>query len=240
MREALQKVFPTTKATSVIRSELPGFYQVVVDGQVFFVSNDGKYLIHGSVFDIEAKQDIGEKQLAALRKGALAKIPHDKELVFAPPNPKYTVTVFTDVDCPYCRQFHKQIAEYNKLGIAVNYVLFPLPMHVGADKKAETVWCAGDRNTAVHRCDERQGSAAKLACANPIAELIGSRQDDGRRRHAGDLRRRWRTSWRLRAAGPAGAAPGSAGQNRDKAKRPKGWQPAQANRGQVTCGFSIA
>jgi thiol:disulfide interchange protein DsbC len=147
VREAFKKVSPTAAITDVKKSEVPGFYQVLVDANVYFISADGKYLIRGNVFDIDSRQDIGDKQLSAMRRTALAKIPKEKELVFAPPNPKYTVTVFTDVDCPYCRQFHKQIAEYNKFGIAVKYVLFPLPMHKGADKKAETVWCSADRNT---------------------------------------------------------------------------------------------
>jgi thiol:disulfide interchange protein DsbC len=168
--DALHKVFPSAKDFALTRSEVPGFYQVVLGAQVMFVSDDGKYLIRGQVFDIPARQDIGEKQLGALRKATIAKIPLDKQLVFAPPDPKYTITVFTDVDCPYCRQFHKQIAEYNKLGIAVNYVLFPLAFHVGADKKAESVWCSKDRNTAY--TDAMNGKdPGKLTCSNPIGEL---------------------------------------------------------------------
>jgi thiol:disulfide interchange protein DsbC len=193
VRDAFRKVSPSANPTSVTKSELPGFYQVLVDGSVYYISSDGKYLVRGNVFDIDARTDIGEKQLAALRKGTLAKIPANKELVFAPENPKYTVTVFTDVDCPYCRQFHKQIADFNKLGIAVRYVLFPLPMHKGADKKAETVWCSDDRNATytsamAGKWDKPPTAAPKtpaadnakteetlaytpLTCSNPIDEL---------------------------------------------------------------------
>jgi len=171
VREAVKKVLPNAKISSLAPSELSGFYQVVSDGQVLYFSNDGKFLIHGSVFDIDARQDLGEKTLAVLRKSTLSKIPRDKQLVFAPPNPKYTVTVFTDVDCPYCREFHKQIAEYNKRGIAVNYVLFPLAMHPGADKKAESVWCADDRNTAYTDAMTSGKAPAPKACTNPIADL---------------------------------------------------------------------
>jgi len=170
VRDAAKKVVPNAKISVLEASQLPGFYQVVADGQVLYFSNDGKYLIHGSVFDIDARQDLGEKSLAVLRKGAMAKIPLDKQIVFAPPNPKYRVTVFTDVDCPYCREFHKQIAEYNKRGIAVNYVLFPLAMHKGADKKAEAVWCSTDRNVAY--TDAMNGKElGEKTCGNPVSEL---------------------------------------------------------------------
>ena len=170
VRDAFRKISPTAKPTSVTPSELPGFYQVLVDATVYFVSSDGKYLVRGNVFDIASKQDLGERQLAALRKSTLEKIPASKELVFAPKNPKYTVTVFTDVDCPYCREFHKKIAEYNNLGIAVNYVFFPLPMHPGADKKAEAVWCSGDRNASYTEAMNGKDPGGKT-CGNPIAEM---------------------------------------------------------------------
>jgi len=170
VREALKKMSPTAKPTSITPSEVPGFYQVLVDSTVFFISSDGKYLIRGSVFDIDSKEDLGQRQLSAVRKVALAKIPASKEIIFAPPNPKYTVTVFTDVDCPYCKQLHKQIAEFNKLGIAFNYVFYPLPIHPGADKKAEAVWCSKDRNTAYTDAMNGKDPGSKT-CDNPVAEL---------------------------------------------------------------------
>ena len=35
------------------------------------------------------------------------------------------VTVFTDVDCPYCARLHDRVAEYNALGIEIRYLAFP-------------------------------------------------------------------------------------------------------------------
>ena len=137
---------------------------------MLYVSADGKYIIQGQVYDVPAHREISDEPLAGLRKQGIAKIPQEKRLVFAPPHPKYKVTVFTDVDCPYCRQFHKQIAEYNKFGIEVDYVLFPLNIHPGSDKKAETVWCSADRNGAYTEAMNGQTLAPKT-CSNPVAEL---------------------------------------------------------------------
>jgi thiol:disulfide interchange protein DsbC len=166
----LHKLVPKAKVESVVPSPLAGFYAVVVDGHPVFVSVDGKYLIEGSVIDVDARRNVMDDAMAGLRKQALANIPQSKRIVFAPPNPKYHVTVFTDVDCPYCREFHKQIAEYNKLGIAVDYVLFPLVIHPGADKKAQTVWCSKDRNVAYNEAMDGK-ALAPLTCSNPIAEI---------------------------------------------------------------------
>ncbi|HEX4480326.1 MAG TPA: DsbC family protein [Rudaea sp.] len=167
--DALHKVAPQATIQSIAESTVPGFYSVVTDGHVILMSGDGKYLIEGHVYDINARVDMMQEGMTEARKVGLAKIPKDKKLIFAPPNPKYTVTVFTDVDCPFCRQFHKQIAEYNKLGIAVEYVLYPLSIHPGSDKKAQTVWCEKDRNSAYTNAMNGQSLPPKT-CSNPIAE----------------------------------------------------------------------
>jgi thiol:disulfide interchange protein DsbC len=168
--DALHTVAPKATIQSITESSLPGYYAAIVDGHVIYVSADGKYLIQGMVYDVQSHRDVSDEPLAGLRKQGIAKIPQSKRLVFAPPNPKYKVTVFTDVDCPYCRQFHKQIAEYNRLGIEVDYVLFPLSIHPGSDKKAQTVWCSADRNIAYTDAMNGQTLAPKT-CDNPIGEL---------------------------------------------------------------------
>ena len=169
--ETLHKVAPNAKVQSVSQAPIPGFYSVVADGHAIYVSADGKYLIEGHVVDVDAKRDIMEDALQGVRKAALQGVTADKRITFAPPHPKHRVLVFTDPDCPYCRQFHKQIAEYNKLGIAVDYVLYPLPIHKGADVKSVTVWCSKDRNTTFTSAMNGETLPQKT-CANPIGEIV--------------------------------------------------------------------
>src|SRR5262249_36914916 len=111
--QALHSVSPAARIDAVVSAEMPGFYQATVNGHVVYVSADGRYLIQGDVYEMQTHVSLTEQAMAGARREALAKISSDKELVFSPPNPKHTITVFTDVDCPYCRQFHKQIGEYN-------------------------------------------------------------------------------------------------------------------------------
>ena len=174
IRDALTKLAPNVKIEAMAKSELPGFYEVVVSGgQVVYASADGKYLIQGDVLDVAQKASLTGRAQASLRLASLKTLPQSKRIVFAPASPKHTVTVFTDVDCPYCRQFHKQIAAYNQVGIAVEYVLFPLAIHPGADKKAEAVWCAGDRNSAY--TDAMNGKPLEQkTCNNPLKELTSA------------------------------------------------------------------
>ncbi|HZP68043.1 MAG TPA: DsbC family protein [Rudaea sp.] len=170
VRDAMHSLLPMTKIDEVVKSEVPGFYEVVVSGQVVYVSADGKYLLQGNLYDVAQKKDLTAARVATMREQALAKLPDDKKLIFAPEHPKHTVTVFTDVDCPYCRQFHKQIAEYNRQGIAVKYVLYPLDIHPGADKKAVAVWCSADRKAAYTAAMNGQDPGTGTCPNNPVSE----------------------------------------------------------------------
>ena len=71
-------------------------------------------------------------------------------IVFEPETVKHTVTVFTDVDCAYCARLHRQMADYNELGIEIRYTAFPRA-GIGSPTydKMVSVWCAADQHTAM-------------------------------------------------------------------------------------------
>jgi thiol:disulfide interchange protein DsbC len=169
VRKAMASLAPQVKIDVAQESAVPGFYEAIVGSQFIYVSKDGRYVLDGSVFDAASQRDVTEAARAKQRRASLDRIGADKRIVFAPANPKYAVTVFTDIDCPFCRRFHEQIAAYNKLGIAVEYVFLPLDIHPGADKKAEAVWCAKDRKAAFTTAMSG-GDTGTATCPNPVAE----------------------------------------------------------------------
>lgn len=173
VQKAMSALAPGVKVDAVQESLIPGFYEAVAGGQFVYVTKDGRYLIDGSAYDVNAKRDLTEASRANARRGALAKLGPDRRIAFAPKAPtatKHTVTVFTDIDCPFCRRFHDQIEQYNAKGIAVDYLFYPLTIHPGADQKAEAVWCAKDRTHAFTAAMAGQ-DPGKATCPNPIAEL---------------------------------------------------------------------
>jgi thiol:disulfide interchange protein DsbC len=167
-RDAVRKVNPQISIDQIEAAPIAGFQQVIVGGQVVYVSNDGRYLMQGTLFDIEARKDLGEVALAKVRQQLLKTIPASDRIVFAPANPKYAVTVFTDVECGYCRKLHSQIADYNKQGIAVEYVAFPR-MGLGSEdfRKMVAVWCAADPKKALTDAKNDRPVPMKN-CTNPV------------------------------------------------------------------------
>ena len=80
----------------------------------------------------------------------MATVSDDEIIMFSPAEVKYSVTVFTDVDCTYCRTLHSQIDEYLAQGIEVRYMLYPRNGPASrAWNTSEDVWCAADRKRAL-------------------------------------------------------------------------------------------
>jgi thiol:disulfide interchange protein DsbC len=170
VRAAIQTLVPGAEIDRVTKAALPGFHEVAVAGQVVYVSNDGKYLMQGVLYDIAARTDLTEISKAGLRADRLKTLGEDKRIIFAPKDVKHTITVFTDIDCGYCRRMHEQIPEYNKLGIAVEYLFFPRG-GPGSEswEKSVSVWCSDDRHQAL--TDAKAGREVdKKQCSNPIEE----------------------------------------------------------------------
>ncbi len=167
-RAALKSLDPAIQIDRLTPAPMPGFREAIVGGQVLYISDDGKYLVQGSLFDMELKRDLSQNGISVLRREELAKIPQKDKIVFAPSNPKYTVEVFTDIECGYCRKLHQDIAEYNRLGIAIEYLAFPRAGTASQDfRNMEAVWCSPNRQKAL--TDAKNGAAiVPKTCTNPV------------------------------------------------------------------------
>ena len=172
--QALQRFAPGVKVWMNKPAPLAGFHQVIAGGRLLYISNDGKYMLNGDLIDLTKHEHLGAKAWSHFRKVELAKMPLTKQIVFAPSKPKYTVTVFTDITCGFCRALHKHINDYNKEGIAIRYMAWPRQGVLGSDgkpsstyRKMVSVWCASHPKKALGAA--LRGQNVKTAsCDNPV------------------------------------------------------------------------
>jgi thiol:disulfide interchange protein DsbC len=157
---------------------VPGLWELTRGTDIAYVTADGKYAFSGDLIELGTNNNLTENHRRDLRLKAIAAYPESQMLVFGPHDPKYTVTVFTDVDCPYCRKLHSQIADYNHLGIRVRYLFYPRTgPNTTSWTKAEQVWCSTDRNEALTRAKLGEELKAKASCDNPVARSYAHGQD---------------------------------------------------------------
>ena len=170
-RADIAKKFPGATAADVQPAPVPGLFELRRGGDIAYVTPDGRYALTGDLYDLSSNRNLTETRRRDLRKEMLAAVPDSQTLVFSPQDPKYTISVFTDVDCGYCRKLHSQIAEYNRLGVRVRYLFYP---RTGPDTeswhKAESVWCSADRNDALTRAKRGETVKAKPCSPTPVAK----------------------------------------------------------------------
>jgi len=156
---------PGARPEDVAQSPVPGLYEVTIGGTIVYVSADGRHLVTGNVYDLETQVNLTSARRSAVRAKALAAAREDQMITFGPASSKMTVTVFTDIDCGFCRRFHNQIAEMNKAGVRVRYMMFPRT-GPGTEswRKAEAVWCSKDRRDALTRAKKGEELKTK-SCA---------------------------------------------------------------------------
>lgn len=165
---AVRQMAPNAQLQAIAPMPIAGLYQAVVDGQVLYLTADGRYAIQGDAYDIKTRTPLNNVTLDRLRRKAIAQLQPGQMVRYAPEHPRYTVTVFTDVDCPYCRAFHANMAQINQLGIAVDYLFWPRTgLGTPSAQKAVDVWCASDRKAALTRAFEGQ-APQDAHCASPV------------------------------------------------------------------------
>jgi thiol:disulfide interchange protein DsbC len=174
VEEALAAKVPGVEAENIRATPVPGLWEVAVGAQVVYLSEDGRYMVRGELIDLMTGQNMtGERQnelQTALANRLSKEFDEARMVVFSPENPRHTITVFTDIDCGYCRKLHREIEDYNKRGIKVRYMFYPLA-GPGSDSwaKADAVWCSPDRNKAMTRAKLGEAVTATQPCQDTPA-----------------------------------------------------------------------
>jgi thiol:disulfide interchange protein DsbC len=170
IKQSLSKVLPGITPDKITPSPLQGVSEVLVGPRLLYISDDGKYLLQGSLIDLEARKDISEERRKDIRLDAINKVGAENMIIFPAEKERHTITVFTDIDCGYCRKLHKEIDQFNAEGITVRYLMFP---RAGVDSpsydKAVSVWCSDDRRAALTQA-KAGGEIAPRKCDNPVKD----------------------------------------------------------------------
>jgi thiol:disulfide interchange protein DsbC len=169
----LASMMPGVKPEDLRPSPVPGLYELAHDGDINYVSADGRFVISGNLFQVTTTGEfpnLTEQRRRELRLQMLAEIPEKDMIVFGSPRLSQMVTVFTDVDCQWCQRMHSQVDEYNRLGIRVRYLAYP---RSGPDSESghvmDDVWCAKDRQAALTTA-KQGGSVPHRKCSTPVAQ----------------------------------------------------------------------
>ncbi|WP_303901019.1 DsbC family protein [Thiohalomonas denitrificans] len=171
LKSFLSQMVPGQAPDAIEETPLPGIYQVVYGSDIFYFSEDGRYMLRGDLVDLKTNTNLSEQTRSTGRKAALSRLDEETMIVYpAEGETKHVLTVFTDIDCPYCRKLHGGMAEMNGMGIEVRYLAFPRA-GIGSPtfKNMVSIWCA-DNPRAAMDVAKSGGTVESADCDHGIEE----------------------------------------------------------------------
>lgn len=175
VRPLLRQLFPQLELISLGDSTLPGLMEAQLsEGVSVYLSPDGRNVLVGELYSVSGEGiiHVSEQGRMRWRKQLLDEV-RDSAIVFSPRNrkPRASLTVFTDVDCGYCRTIHQDVPTLNRRGIEVRYLAFP---RGGVDsetyRKMVSAWCSADQQRTLTRLKRGVRTPIRLCAGNPVAE----------------------------------------------------------------------
>jgi len=164
---------PGIGITSLGETPVDGLYELVSDGQIYYVNESADYLIDGSIIRLSDRINLTDSRLGGIHMSQIADIGEENMLVYTPEteSPR-SITVFTDISCGYCRRLHAEMDTLLEEGISVRYLLFPRAgLGSQGHKDLESVWCADDPQAAMTNA-KAGGQIEPLTCDNPIEQHV--------------------------------------------------------------------
>jgi len=174
IKNLIDTVVKGDEADSIKPTDIPGLYEVIIGADIFYVSKDGRYMLQGDLIDWQERVNQTEAARDGLRKNIIANLDEKDLIVFSPENPKHVVTVFTDIDCGYCRKLHAEMAQYSQAGIAIRYAAFPRSgVNTPSYFKAVAAWCAKDPQAALTASKAGERVEKEIEdCQDPVADQL--------------------------------------------------------------------
>lgn len=170
-RAAIAKKVPGAKLEDVRPSPVKGIYEVRMGSESAYVTADARFVFSGDLYDLDSRENLTEQARVGERRSALAKLDEKEMIVFSADKTDHTVTIFTDVDCGYCRKLHSEIDQLTKLGVRVRYMAYPRSGPGSPDwAKMEAVWCSKDRKGAITKAKLGQPVSSEKCANTPVAK----------------------------------------------------------------------
>ena len=170
VRAELVKMIPQAAQAEIVAAPAEGVFRIQVQGNYAFAYVDGDYVLLGDLYDTKTQTNLGDQASAERMASRLKDVPASQMIVFGPEDPKRVITVFTDIDCGYCRKLHQEVPQLTEAGVQVRYLAFPRagvgsPSH----QKYVSVWCNEDQQTALTAAKAGR-DVATASCQNPIED----------------------------------------------------------------------
>ncbi len=173
IERAIRTNIPDLPITAVYRTPVPGLFEVVAGDTIYYADASGQHLIAGGhLFETRTHRDLTRERLEEIRRVDFSALPLDLALASGPADAKTKIAIFTDPDCPFCRNLEQLLTKLDD--VRIYRFLYPLEqLHPNARRHAEAIWCAKDRDAALRAVMlEGKDLSPPAGCRTPIDRVV--------------------------------------------------------------------
>ena len=171
-KDAITQSYPNLPIEN-IRKVDENFFEVVIQGEIFYLSSDHKYFFAGNVIDVKTKENITETSRKGRRLSILETLKTENMIVYKPEKTDYVLTVFSDTSCPYCQKLHEELDKLIENNIEIRYILFPrFGQNSDAYVQMISIWCSEDKKLALDNVFDDKAIEQNTQCDNPMIENL--------------------------------------------------------------------
>lgn len=174
--EKFRNLYPKTSFREIRQSQISGLYEVVMGENIAYTDESGRYFIFGHLFDMQQQLDLTAQRKLDSRKSEYPARYLAQAIRTVKGNGSRSVAVFSDPDCPYCKQLEAELARLDN--VTIYTFLYPLEgLHPEAKTRSVSVWCAPNRSRAWSELMLTGRKPRLAACDNPVDDnlVLGSR-----------------------------------------------------------------
>lgn len=165
IRTRLEQTF-NIKPTKVSPTPF-GWYEIVVDAEVYYVDPQANYVFNGSVIDSRTRQNLTQARKDDLMKVDYAKLPLDQAVRIRVGKGTRQFVTFEDPNCGFCRKLHTDLKGLTDYTLYI--FLYPI-LSPDSTEKSKGIWCAKDRAATWNALmlEGKAPPAAPADCKHPL------------------------------------------------------------------------
>ncbi|KAA8732787.1 DsbC family protein [Acinetobacter qingfengensis] len=168
LQNKLDQTYPELHAQVTGKSPISGIYEVMVEGELTYTDDNGRYFFIGNLIDYPNKRSVSQQRMQELSRIDVKKLPLTQAIKHVKGNGQRVLYIFTDPDCPYCKQLEKDLTQVNNITLYI----FPYPitaLHPNAATTAQKIWCSAKPYEAwqSYVLQDKQPTGS-TNCKNPI------------------------------------------------------------------------
>ncbi len=161
----LSKQHPKLKIENIQTTEMKGIYSGSMDGQVVYLGEDAQHILVGSMFRLTDQKNLTKDLMLKQNSIDWKKLPFQDAIKTVRGNGKRQIAIFSDPNCPYCKQLETEISKLNN--VTIYTFIYPIKSQSVAVSKQ--VFCEKDPALAWSNLISKGiQPAANKSCANPI------------------------------------------------------------------------